>query len=449
MVWYGRALGLRTDDRILVATSASFDLTQRNLLGPLLVGASVHLAPEPFAPGTLRSVLDAAAITVLNVPAAVLHALVDATPAGPLGSALRHLIVGGEPVRPDKLVALGKPRPALTNAYGPSECPGVSTAAVLDAEMESYLGRAVPIGRPIANVRVYVVDTAGEPVPPGVIGELCIGGASVSDGYLDRPGLTASHFVPDPFGREPGARLYCTGDLARWRADGQLELVGRRDFQVKIRGYRIELGEIEAALESHPGVRGAIVLASATAEAVERRLVAYYVVDTDSVSVGAVEEPSAESLRAHLAERLPAYMVPAAFVPLEALPLTPSGKIARRSLPAPENAAYASTGYEPPANEVEEALAEIWAALLGVERVGRWDDFFALGGHSLLAVQLIERMRQRGMHADVRALFATPTLAVLAATATGSARTVTVPPNLIPVPNALCPDTSLIVEIEL
>ena len=271
--------------------------------------------------------------------------------------------------------------------------------------MDRDSGVVPSIGRPITNTQVYVLDAGGMPVPVGVEGELYIGGVQVARGYLNRPGLTAEKFVPDAFGKTPGARLYRTGDLARWLPDGTLEFRGRADFQVKVRGYRIELGEIEHALATHPGVRDAVVVAREAGPG-DLRLVAYVVSD---------EGVAAESLRAHVATTLPEYMVPAAYVVLGALPLTPSGKVDRRALPAPAGEAYATQGYEAPVGEVEEALAELWAGLLGVERVGRWDNFFALGGHSLLAVTLIERMRQRGLRADVRALFTAPTLAALAA----------------------------------
>ncbi len=243
-----------------------------------------------------------------------------------------------------------------------------------------------------------------QPVPVGVAGELYIGGVGVGRGYLGRPGLTAEKFVPDPFAR-PGERFYRTGDRVRWLPDGNLEFLGRIDFQVKVRGYRIELGEIEERLKDHPAVRHAAVLVREDKPG-DTRLVAYWVGD------GPVE---IESLRAHLGERLPAYMVPAAYVRLEQLPLGRTGKLDRKALPAPEADAYSSRDYEPPVGEVEEALAEIWAEVLGIERVGRWDNFFELGGHSLLAVTLLDRMRQRGLHAEVRTLFLSPVFADFAA----------------------------------
>jgi hypothetical protein len=288
----------------------------------------------------------------------------------------------------------------VINLYGPTEATIDSTSHVCVPD-----GRAPAIGRPIANARIYVLDARGEPAPVGVAGELYVGGAGVARGYLDRAGLTAERFVADPFSPESGARMYRTGDLGRWRADGTLEFLGRTDFQVKIRGFRIELGEIEARLAEHASVREAVVLAREDTPG-DRRLVAYVVGE---------ETAGAEALRAHLGRTLPAYMVPAAYVRLDALPLTPNGKLDRRALPAPEGDAHAARAYEAPVGKVEQALAGIWAELLGVERVGRGDDFFMLGGHSLLAVQMISRVRQ-GMEVELPlgAVFESPVLSALA-----------------------------------
>jgi aryl carrier-like protein len=264
------------------------------------------------------------------------------------------------------------------------------------------------IGEPIADLQLYILDARGEPVPIGVPGEMYVGGAGVARGYLNRAELSAQRFVADPFAPMNGSRLYRTGDLARRLANGDIEYLGRIDEQVKVRGYRIELGEIEAVLQQHPALRESVVLAREDSPG-DKRLVAYVVANDDAPT------ELAEELRAHLRESLPEYMVPAAFVVLQALPLTPNGKVDRKGLPAPDGAAYGTRGYEAPVGEVETALAQIWAELLKVERVGRHDNFFELGGHSLLAVTLIERMRRAGLHADVRALFISPTLAGFAA----------------------------------
>jgi acyl carrier protein len=239
----------------------------------------------------------------------------------------------------------------------------------------------------------------------GVAGELCVGGAQVARGYLGAPALTAERFVPDPFGAEAGARMYRTGDVGRWRADGAIEFLGRDDGQVKVRGFRIELGEIEARLCELPGVRKAAVLAREDTPG-DQRLVAY---------LEGADAPAAEALKAHLSARLPEFMVPAAYVRLDALPLSSNGKVDRGALPAPDAHAYAARGYEAPEGDTERALAEIWAELLGVDRVGRHDTFFGLGGHSLLATKLILRIR-REMKVDLalRDVFRMPVLSSLA-----------------------------------
>ncbi|MFL6284238.1 MAG: AMP-binding enzyme, partial [Pyrinomonadaceae bacterium] len=266
----------------------------------------------------------------------------------------------------------------------------------------------VPIGRPIANTRAYVLDARMSPAPVGVPGELYIAGTGLARGYLNRPSLTAERFIPDPFSLEAGARLYRTGDVVRWLADGELEFIGRADNQVKVRGLRIELGEIEAALSSHEAVRDCVVLARED-EPGDKRLVAYVVTAT----VGPVL--SAAELRAHLKERLPEYMVPSAFVMLEALPLSANGKVDRKALPAPDSS-LVSDIYVAPRDEVEEMIAEVWAEVLRVERVGVEDNFFESGGHSLLAMQVVSHLRQlMGCELPLRLMFEEPTVAGLAA----------------------------------
>jgi aryl carrier-like protein len=287
----------------------------------------------------------------------------------------------------------------------------------------------VPIGKPMANVGIYILDKHGEAVPEGVAGELYIGGVQVGRGYLRRPELTGDRFVPDPFGGEGGSRLYRTGDLARWRAEGTIEFLGRLDHQVKIRGYRIELGEIEARLREHEAVQEAVVIEREDTSG-DKRLVAYYSNGAESNGAGK-EGIGAEELRRHLSATLPEYMTPAAYVRLAKLPLTPNGKVDRKALPAPETDAYWVREYEEPKGEAERALAEIWADVLKVERVGRHDNFFELGGHSLLVVRVIARLRQVGLDVDVRTLFVTPVLAELAAELGRPINVVKVPPNPI------------------
>ena len=333
---------------------------------------------------------------------------------------LRHWVLGGEGLTYKLAVVLRRRTSCLTitNIYG-------STEAAADSTFYQGVGHLVrntnePIGRPISNTRIYLLDGHGEPVPRGVAGEIHIGGAGVARGYLNRAELTAERFIASPF--VPGDRLYKTGDLGRYLPDGNIEFLGRNDFQVKVRGFRIELGEIEARLLEHEGVHEAAVLAREDASG-DKRLAAYYVAEEGGDEVGA------EALRSHLAVRLPDYMVPAAYVRLSRLPLTPNGKLDRKALPAPDGEAYATRSYEAPQGEVEETLARIWSEVLGLERVGRHDNFFDLGGHSLLAVRVLERMRREGLRGDVRALFGAPTLSALAATVSWEADTVAVPAN--------------------
>jgi acyl-coenzyme A synthetase/AMP-(fatty) acid ligase/acyl carrier protein len=287
----------------------------------------------------------------------------------------------------------------VMNLYGPTEDTTYSTATIVERG-----GVGVSIGRPIANTRAYVLDQKMQVTPVGVTGEIYLGGAGLARGYLGRPELTAERFVPHPFATEAGARLYRTGDLARYRADGELEYLGRADQQVKVRGFRIELGEIEATLGAHSWVREMVVVALA-GESGDKRLVAYV--------VGAAEgTPRAGELREYLLGQLPDYMIPTAFVTLDALPLTPNGKVDRRALPAPDaTRAALSAGYVAPQSAAQGVMADIWADVLGVERVGLHDNFFELGGHSLLATQVISRVREAlQCEMPLRKLFEAPTV---------------------------------------
>jgi amino acid adenylation domain-containing protein len=429
LLWSMRAtVGMAPGERLLAVTTLAFDISVLELFLPLLSGARVELLSRAAGadPEQLRRAVDAGEGTVLQATPATWRLLAD---GGWRGTPGLRALSGGEALPGELAARIRAGSDALWNVYGPTETTiWSSVQAVEGAE-----GGAVPIGSGLANTRMYVLDAAGEPVPVGVAGELYIAGAGVARGYQNRAALTAERFVPEPFGGIPGARMYRTGDVVRWRADGALEFVGRNDAQVKIRGFRIELGEIEARLAEHPAVREAVVVAREDTPG-DQRLVAYV--------VGTVE---AEALRAHLAGSLPEYMVPAAYVALEQMPLTPNGKTDRKALPAPEGDAYARRGYEAPATETETVLAEVWSEVLGVERVGRHDHFFELGGHSLLAVRLIERMRQRGLHAEVQALFITPTLCGMAERVGDAPVEIQVPPNLIPGPAAGRPadDTEL------
>ncbi|WP_186156384.1 non-ribosomal peptide synthetase [Burkholderia gladioli] len=397
------APGIRAEDRLLAITSMSFDIAALELYLPLGRGATVVLAArrDVMDPVALRALIVREDISMLQATPAIWRSLL----AQPDIKLPLVALCGGEALQPDLSIRLQAATRQVWNLYGPTETAIWSTIMPVRDDPANQLPAAT-IGRPIANTRIYLLDEHGQPVPLGAVGELHIGGEGVARGYLNRPELTAERFVRDPFSSEADARMYRTGDLARYLPDGNIEYLGRNDFQVKIRGFRIELGEIEARLAAHPAVHEAVVLA--LGEAADTRLVAYVVAEADEQLVG--------TIRDHLAAQLPDYMVPAAFVRLDALPLTPNGKLDRRALPAPDQSALARQAYEAPQGEIEAALATIWAELLGVERVGRHDSFFALGGHSLLAIQVIERMRQAGLHIDVRALFNAQTLAALADT---------------------------------
>jgi acyl-coenzyme A synthetase/AMP-(fatty) acid ligase/acyl carrier protein len=347
-------------------------------------------------------VIEREGVTTLHFVPSMLQPFVEAVEAGRCAS-LRHVVCSGEALPPALVRRFydGFAGPVeLTNLYGPTEA--AVDVSYWACAREDAAG-VVPIGRPVWNTALYVLDDTLRPAPVGVPGELYIGGVQVARGYQGRSAMTAERFVPDPFSVEGGARLYRTGDRARWRTDGAIEYLGRLDFQVKVRGFRIELGEIEGALRRSEGVADCVVVAREEVPG-EKRLVAYVVGDAE-----------AGVLREHLHRELPEYMVPAAFVSLERLPLTPNGKLDRKALPAPEGDAYARRSYEAPLGEAEAALAGIWAEVLGVERVGRWDHFFELGGHSLLATRVVSRVREVfGVELPLRALFETPTVAGLA-----------------------------------
>ncbi|ARK92331.1 non-ribosomal peptide synthetase [Burkholderia pseudomallei] len=431
--------------------SYGFDFSVWELWGALLHGGRLVIVPTEVTrtPSAFFALLCAEGVTVLNQTPSAFQALMSAQEereeaagnierANVVAHRLRYVIFGGEALEPRTLAswyARHGERTQLVNMYGITETTVHVTYCALRAEDAMRLG-ASPIGVRIPDLQLYVLDDRREPVPMGVTGELYVGGAGVARGYLNRPELTRERFIDDPF--VAGGRLYKTGDLARWRTDGSLEYLGRNDFQVKIRGFRIELGEIEAQLAKVTGVREVVVLArdsaaemrdNATPNApmpkssseTEKRLVAYYTGDADVAA-----------LRAQAAQHLPSYMVPSAYVRLDAWPLTPNGKLDRRALPAPADDAYARAEYEAPQGAKEEALAAIWRELLHVERVSRHDNFFELGGHSLLAIGVIERMRREGLHTDVRSIFNAQTLSDLAARAQTDDRSIQAPPNLIP-----------------
>jgi amino acid adenylation domain-containing protein len=402
--WHRRAFAITEADRATQIASPAFDAVVWEMWPYLTAGASIHVPTDEVRadPVALRDWLVAERISVSFLPTALAEAVL--TLDWPAELPLRYLLTGGDALH--RYPPRGLPF-AVVNNYGPTEGTVVATSGVIRPS-PNPLG--VPsIGKPIANVRAYVVDDQLDPVAMGTPGELLIGGDGVARGYLNRPALTDEKFIPDPFSGTPGAQLYRTGDLARQRLDGEIEFLGRVDEQVQIHGNRVELGEISATLHRHPAVRSSVVVVDEHVPD-ERRLIAY-VVTTDG------RRPDTEQLRAHLAQHLPNYMVPAVFVCLEQLPLTPNGKVDRAALPAPSPA---NTAQPPdsvrPENELEQVLETVVAELLDLERVGVDENFFLLGGHSLLGAQLVMRIRDCfSVEMSLRSLFDNPTVAGIAA----------------------------------
>ncbi|CAI1709890.1 Tyrocidine synthase III [Serratia marcescens] len=405
LVWMQEAYGLTAADTVLQKTPFGFDVSVWEFFWPLMVGARLVMAkPEGHKdPDYLSRAIEQYGVTTLHfVPSMLQSFLADGQAATRCGQVVR-VMCSGEAL-PAALVAefyRRLPQAELHNLYGPTEAAVDVTAWHCSREADRV---SVPIGRPIANTRIYLLDDHGQPVPLGAVGELYIGGVQVARGYLNRPELTAERFLSDPFA--PGGRMYRTGDVARYLANGDIEYLGRNDQQVKIRGFRIECGEIEAVLATHPAVREAVVDARAVGD--DKRLVAWVVPAAD-----VAEETLAGALRQHVSAALPDYMVPSAWVVVAALPLSPNGKLDRRALPEPQGT-QSQAAYEAPQGEHETLLAGIWRELLNVEQVGRHDNFFELGGHSLLAVKLMAQLRRAGWGTNVQTLFSTPTLSALA-----------------------------------
>ncbi|MEC1599028.1 non-ribosomal peptide synthetase DhbF [Bacillus spizizenii] len=392
------AFSLGEEDRLLAVTTVAFDISALELYLPLISGAQIVIAKKETIrePQALAKMIEYFDIDIMQATPTLWHALVTNEPETLRGL---RVLVGGEALPSGLLQALQKLHCSVTNLYGPTETTIWSATAFL----EEGLKGVPPIGKPIWNTQVYVLDNGLQPVPPGVVGELYIAGTGLARGYFRRPDLTAERFVADPYG-PPGARMYRTGDQARWRADGSLDYIGRADHQIKIRGFRIELGEIDAVLAKHPDIEQAAVVVREDQPG-DKRLVAYV------VAASAIDTAD---LRRYVGASLPDYMVPAAFMEMDELPLTPNGKLDRKALPAPDFSTSVSD--RGPRTPQEEILCDLFAEVLGLARVGIDDSFFELGGHSLLAARLMSRIREvMGAELGIAKLFDEPTVAGLAA----------------------------------
>ncbi|HEX9943047.1 MAG TPA: amino acid adenylation domain-containing protein, partial [Thermoanaerobaculia bacterium] len=406
--WAAAAYPVREGRGAPVHSPIGFDLTVTSLFLPLLTGRCVELLSEEQDLDALAAALTSGGFGLVKLTPAHLQALAGQVRPEAVAASTRSLVIGGEALFGETLKSWEGPR--LFNEYGPTET--VVGCCVFEQPGGTPLPERVPIGRPVANTRLLLLDASFQPVPLGAAGELWIAGAQVARGYLGRPDLTAERFVPDPSGVEAGARAYRTGDLARYLPDGVLEYLGRADSQVKVRGHRIELAEVESALARHPAVREAAVLAQADPQGRGTRLVAYFAPRKPGAAAHGPEE-----LGSFLREHLPEPMIPSAWVSLPALPLTYNGKVDRQRLAAMAIQPTAGeTAYAAPHNPIEEKLAAIWAELFSIERVGIHDNFFALGGDSIRSLQVTARARQAGIEMTSRLLFENPTIAGLAAT---------------------------------
>ncbi|HVL02451.1 MAG TPA: amino acid adenylation domain-containing protein, partial [Dongiaceae bacterium] len=400
--WYCRDFNLSERDRVLLISAIGFDLTQKNLFAPLISGAALVIPTRhEYDPADLITQVARHKVSWINCAPNAFYPLVEEAEDLQQLQSLRYIFLGGEPIDFDRLRHwLQHSAAKLVNSYGPTECTDIATIHVVD-DVDAYQGNSIPIGRPIGNVRVYILDEQRRLVPEGVPGELCIGGDGVGPGYLRDAKQTADKFFPDPFGA-PGEKLYRTGDLTRYLPNGEIEYLGRIDTQVKIRGFRIEPGEIEATLRQLPQVKACAVIAREDQPG-RKELVAYVVFQDGTVAVS--------DLRAHLKKQLPEFMVPAHFVTMEALPLTPNGKVARSLLPAPSRDNEQGRVIIAPATATEKTVLAIWQKVLGSDAISVEDDFFTVGGHSLLATQVMSRLRREfRIDLPLRALFEAPTV---------------------------------------
>lgn len=408
---------LQASDRILQFSSISFDIAIEEVFPALICGAAVVLKTESFSLQAQEFLpwIQEQQVTVLDLPTAYWHELIhqmEMTPGATLPEKLRLVILGGEKASTKTYRAWQKmaaDRVRLINTYGPTEASVIVSAFEPARSPEVSLGDCLPIGRPVANAELYVLDQDLKPVTFGESGELHIGGIPLAGGYLNQASLTAQKFIADPFHANGTARLYKTGDMVRSLADGNLEFLGRIDYQVKIRGFRVEPGEIEALLNQHPEIRESVVVSHENGNG-EKTLVAYVIGASDRSTVSSGE------LRAFLGQQLPEYMVPSTFVQLDRLPLSPNGKVDRRALPKPEGKSMERANFVAPSSDLEARLAAIWESVLGRKPIGIHDDFFEIGGHSLLAARVMHRLGQSvGRTLPLALLFESPTIEKLAA----------------------------------
>jgi amino acid adenylation domain-containing protein/non-ribosomal peptide synthase protein (TIGR01720 family) len=406
LLWTQQYFGLTEQDSVLQKTTYCFDVSVWELFWPLLNGARLVFA-RPGGQGDsayLKTIIEQEHITTIHFVPSMLGAFLEAINPGDCSS-LHYLLCSGEALKPQQLILCKEKLPGtgLYNLYGPTEAAVDVSCWQAPSSISTFT--TVPIGKPIANTQLYIVDKKFNLVPPGVSGELLIGGVQVSRGYLNQPALTTEKFIADPFSVVPGKRLYRTGDLARWLSDGNIEYLGRLDDQVKIRGFRIELGEIEAVLLTAPGIQQAVVIATED-DLGHKRLVGYLVTEATYRK---------EAMVSHLKNRLPDYMVPAIWIELETMPLTTSGKANRKALPAPDAAARVTHEYAAASTEIEKQLSLIWQQLLGITQVGVHDNFFELGGDSIIIIQVVSRMKRLGYSLHPRDLFQRQTIHGLAA----------------------------------
>jgi amino acid adenylation domain-containing protein len=407
MLWRQQTYPLRREDRFLHKASLSFDISVWEIFAPLLAGARLILSRPggQMDSAYLAELVVGQKVTIIHFSPTALQQFLEEK-AIETCSSLKRVFCGGEAMSADlKRKFFTCLNAELIHQYGPTETTVDVTTWECKPEDDHIV---VPIGHPIANTQVYILDANLQPVPVGVQGELYIGGASLARGYLNRPELTSEKFIANPFSYKPDSRIYKTGDLVRYRNDGTIEFLGRIDHQVKIRGFRIELGEIETVLGRHPAVEEAVVIAREDVPG-DKRLLAYVVASHEPT-------PTFSEMRSFLKEKLPDYMIPTALVYLDSLPLTPNGKVDRRALPAPDVVRPdLEEAFVAPRSQSEELVAGIWSNVLGLERIGVHDNFFELGGHSLLVTRVVARIQQE-FEVDLKLIdfFKLPTIAELA-----------------------------------